>query len=889
MIGHKIHYIETYHTNNRQHYRLSEVKYDEYLKLVFSLIRELENINEIEQQFLKAYPQVENAEFKEYIKTLLNESLLFIDLKLPITSSQPDAEFIQSLEKNLNGDMGETLQGVISQLKYCDENSDKNISCYKSLYAALTTLPYPVKENALVQVDTLREFKNANLSKHLAHSLFPCVLALKSITHNKYTGFSQFIKVFQQRFEGRLMPLLEVLNDEVGIPYSLESNVKAPLLSGLGVSGKKSNSASGPADFWGAKFIDHLSEKDSVSVLRLSVDDLLKHQDRTDIASQLPASFGAMVSLYQDEHQQPIIHLHHFAGPSAANLLGRFCHLDDDLLKNVREHLQQEESLSPDVIFAEIIHLPNGRVGNVISRPALRDYEIVFLADTLISHDKQIPISDLHVYIEAGIVKLWSKKLKARIIPRLSCAHNYASRSLGIYRFLCSLQKQEGIVPNMNFPNTIAHAVRTPRVQLDNVILSEAKWRIERKELAGLVKDGVWQEEVWRTLYTKYTLDRYVTYAVSDNELVIDLHNPIMLNLLLTETKRQHTIEIKESLKMKYRSMVQGDEGDYANEVIIPFLNPGAKPMTTWMTSAKLIDGVVERRFHPGSEWLSIKLYAPRSTAETLLLETLYPRVMQFKEESLFKKWFFIRYSDPDWHIRLRFNGEPSLLYGELLPRLTKSIEHLVQAQQIHKIELFTYDREVERYGGPKLIENAEEWFMYDSEAILKGLNQLSTQGELFRIRLAAQLIDTTLRVFNFDERQKLNFISQLREGFAIEFQENARLRKRLGAKYREYQKHISQDLSNLNDSQAQVPPDDMALQELKIEFESNITPLVDRFKQLINEEQATLKVNELLSSILHMTNNRLFKTYGREQEFVMYDFMRRIYLSNQARSESNQ
>ena len=35
-----------------------------------------------------------------------------------------------------------------------------------------------------------------------------------------------------------------------------------------------------------------------------------------------------------------------------------------------------------------------------------------------------------------------------------------------------------------------------------------------------------------------------------------------------------------------------------------------------------------------------------------------------------------------------------------------------------------------------------------------------------------------------------------------------------------------------------------------------------------------------LLGSLLHMHNNRMFKAYGREQEFVMHDFLRRVYFS---------
>src|SRR5262249_12470493 len=50
--------------------------------------------------------------------------------------------------------------------------------------------------------------------------------------------------------------------------------------------------------------------------------------------------------------------LHSVSGPSGANLLGRFCHADPDLLAKVSAHLGEEERLDPEATFAEVVHLP---------------------------------------------------------------------------------------------------------------------------------------------------------------------------------------------------------------------------------------------------------------------------------------------------------------------------------------------------------------------------------------------------------------------------------------------------------------------------------------------------------------------------------------------------
>ena len=82
-----------------------------------------------------------------------------------------------------------------------------------------------------------------------------------------------------------------------------------------------------------------------------------------------------------------------------------------------------------------------------------------------------------------------------------------------------------------------------------------------------------------------------------------------------------------------------------------------------------------QRSFPPGSEWLYAKVYCGSSTADVLLREAISPLVRQAMEAGEAKRWFFIRYGDPEWHLRLRFQGDPALLAGKVLPRLYAALE----------------------------------------------------------------------------------------------------------------------------------------------------------------------------------------------------------------------
>ncbi|HBX51207.1 MAG: hypothetical protein A2275_06955 [Bacteroidetes bacterium RIFOXYA12_FULL_35_11] len=60
------------------------------------------------------------------------------------------------------------------------------------------------------------------------------------------------------------------------------------------------------------------------------------------------------------------------------------------------------------------------------------------------------------------------------------------------------------------------------------------------------------------------------------------------------------------------------------------------------------------RYFIPGSEWLYYKIYCGPKTADTIIENVFLPVSSKLFENSLIKKWFFIRYSDSDLHLRFR-------------------------------------------------------------------------------------------------------------------------------------------------------------------------------------------------------------------------------------------
>ena len=203
----------------------------------------------------------------------------------------------------------------------------------------------------------------------------------------------------------------------------------------------------------------------------------------------------------------------------------------------VRAHLRAEEALRPGVAFAEVAHLNEGRIGNILCRPVLRDHEVVFLGLSGAPAERQLLLDDLEVAVVGDRIVVTSRRLGCEVAPRLTTAHNFRLRSLGVYRFLCALAEQDGAGLGWTW-GALGRAPFLPRVRLGRTVLARAQWTLGKADLEALTAVGAGQgraptrggpgspTEVAR-LRTAHRLPRMIAIAQGDNELPVDLDNPL--------------------------------------------------------------------------------------------------------------------------------------------------------------------------------------------------------------------------------------------------------------------------------------------------------------------------------------------------------------------------
>jgi len=288
----------------------------------------------------------------------------------------------------------------------------------------------------------------------------------------------------------------------------------------------------------------------------------------------------------------------------------------------------------------------------------------------------------------------------------------------------------------------------------------------------------------------------------------------------------------------------------------------------------------IKRTFIIGDEWIFYKFYTGPKTADVLLTEMVKPAAEKLLAEGMIDKWFFIRYSDPKFHIRVRFHvTEPRFLLNVVL-MMQNLIFPFIEQDLVWKVQVDSYQREVERYG-VETMELGETLFFHDSRMIVDMLDMLAgDEGEKYRWLFCVRALDVLLDDFHYSMEGKMDLFAVLKDSFGREFGINKGLRNQLKNKYRTEKPLIYEVLDRSKDEENEMLP----LFEILARKSASIKPLVDEILGLHEKGQLAPPLNEMMASYIHMMLNRLFKSKQRVHELVVYDFMWNYYKGEVAR-----
>jgi thiopeptide-type bacteriocin biosynthesis protein len=177
--------------------------------------------------------------------------------------------------------------------------------------------------------------------------------------------------------------------------------------------------------------------------------------------------------------------------------------------------------------------------------------------------------------------------------------------------------------------------------------------------------------------------------------------------------------------------------------VTIPFA--AEQPQAT--APARSTAALVRRdsgRLPGASPWACLKLYGHADRATEVLTVHLPRLLLDFGDTAL-DVWF-IRYADPDPHLRLRLRLPSARAFGDAAARTAEWAAALRDEGLIQRVQWDTDTPETGRYGTGALLDAAERCFTADSAAALAQLAMPAAPGTRLAVT-AASMVDIATRL----------------------------------------------------------------------------------------------------------------------------------------------
>ena len=495
-------------------------------------------------------------------------------------------------------------------------------------------------------------------------------------------------------------------------------------------------------------------------------------------------------------------------------------------------------------------------------------------------------------------VVLRSRKLGREIQPRLAASHYAPVADLALYRFLWALQRQDAAALTWQW-GPLAASPFLPRVSVGGVVLCRATWRLDGSDLAALraaAKDrrNGFAKAVAAVaeLRRKRRIPRHVGLLQHDKALLLDLDNVLCEDVLASEALRFETMTLIEQFPSSDQLCAIGPEGRFVHELLLPFRAVTKRPVTK-TASRREISGAgsgrtvetekaVARVFPPGGEWFYAKIYGSPRSLDGLLTGAAMPVIQELRSAGLVDHWFFIRYWDPRPHLRVRLHGTPDRLRSEAWPRLNEALRPWLETGEVWAMQVDTYVRETERYGGPEAIEAAERFFAADSDMAASLIGMDSGRLDDIRERFVIASVSALLDDVGFDLQTREVWTRNVRDALLADLGLGRDAAIGFGRRFR----LIKGELEGLIDPCGDAPWQEDVRAILR-QRSPAAAEFATKLRELERDGRLTASLPGVVASLAHMSVNRLVPSAPRTVEVVVFDFLNRLYAGAMARSAS--
>jgi thiopeptide-type bacteriocin biosynthesis protein len=450
-------------------------------------------------------------------------------------------------------------------------------------------------------------------------------------------------------------------------------------------------------------------------------------QPSTEVTVRIQAA--SVPALRQGEFTLHVVGVARSAGATTGRFLGT---LDAEDRHRMTEVYAGLPGVHRDVLVAQISSTPlYVRAENVARAPQATEL-VISLGDYQGSDTSLIPVTDLAVTADAERLHLVSLSRNHPVHTLLLNAVDLGHHTHPLARFLAEAPVALA-VPCTGFMwgTAASNLPFLPALRYGRTILSPARWLLASDDLPAA--PAPWPQ--WDEALTQWRRDVHLPERVylseADQCIALDLTEPSHRALLRTHLDR----DVKVTLRPAPEPQDLGWTGGRAHEVVIPLtadqnVAPVRAPGHVVSCEHGHLPGCGNRIY--------LQLHGHRDRQNPLLTRYLPTLLKELGDP----RWWFVRYPDPDDHLRVRLACAPGTL-GSAIERIGEWTRQLRNSGLITHASVETYHPETARFGGPTAIDAAEQYFTADSAAALA---QLAAQAEKdspdARAMTAASMVD---------------------------------------------------------------------------------------------------------------------------------------------------
>ncbi|PFO21810.1 hypothetical protein COJ79_05790 [Bacillus thuringiensis] len=831
-----------------QNYVSTSINYNEVVEQVFEYSKEDIKFGDLLHKIYSTHSDVDIEIIERFIYELVKQEFLVTELRC----SNEDTDTLKHIlgilsEKNNIQVIGAELHDIYMNIKeYERATLGEGLSLYMDITEKMKQI---VQVKNPLKVDLISLNNDYYIEETRRKDIEEIVELLCEFTAWNGNISNNDLKEYHSRFLGkygldREVPILELLDKELGLgapngyqyPPQNEGNIEQSF--GLGHVDRI--------------FLDKITECYLTNEMELSITDqdieILKSQVVEKIA--LPDSLDVYFfrNVGNDKQYEFILGPNPYS-TGAGTTLGRFInYLNDSDREFWREIAKKEQELHPNSILAEVLPTPiNNRNLNVCQIGERRSHQIN-ITNNLYTRNN-INLNDIVIGATHDSLFIKSLSMGKEIIPLASHMLN-PSLCPNIYRFLIEIGQQK---TGNNYPYIFSNITNLgisfiPRITYKKFVLAPARWNIKTYSFKECKNEEEFYKH-FKVFREKFNIPKLVFLVHFDNRILLDLENKIHLNDLFKETKKikdNSFISLEESL---YTESTDINHSQDCKEFVFSLVNRKKsiiKDGENIEFSKKLpIISDKERMEYPFENWIFVKLYCVNDRQEEMLGQHLYQFI---KENNWYENFFFMRFKDPEFHIRIRFKADKEVLIHEGLPIIIKWINILKELGIINRVTFDTYDPEIERYGGAIAMEKAEKIFYLDSLISLELIRKKRFENfSVSKDILAFINVNHYMKFFKSDLTEQIEWLDKRIEykEFLKEFRENR-------DEYLNYfKKFVVEDTSSLTVDESQ-------LINLLIIRENALAEYVEYIRLL--EQQGILysNIDNILDSLIHLHLNRL-------------------------------